>query len=221
MRRKVVVECLKTALGLFIFAFGVNMTIHANIGLAPWDALSTGVSYHTPWTYGVAHTFISLLILAADICMKEKIGYGTVMDALLTGNFVDFFTFLKVIPDQHHIITGIAVLAAGLFVMAFGQYIYMKAGLGCGPRDSFLVGIGKRMSKIPIGIVNTMIMCIVLFGGWILGAPIGIGTIISTMGIGTAMQIVFRIFRFEPREITHKNCIETTWIFIENKAIRL
>ena len=164
MRQKMAGECLKTVLGLFIFAFGVNMTIHANIGLAPWDALSTGVSYHTPWSYGVAHTFISLLILAADIGMREKIGYGTVMDALLTGNFVDFFTFLKVISDQHHITTGIGFLMAGLFVMAFGQYIYMKAGLGCGPRDSFLVGIGKRMSKIPIGAVNTIIMCVVLFG---------------------------------------------------------
>ena len=42
---------LYAALGLFIFAFGVYLTIQANVGLAPWDAFSMGVSYHVPLTW--------------------------------------------------------------------------------------------------------------------------------------------------------------------------
>ncbi|NLF26272.1 MAG: hypothetical protein GX592_00120, partial [Clostridiales bacterium] len=57
--------------------------------------------------------------------------------------------------------------------------------------------------------VNTAVMAAALLGGWLLGAPIGIGTVISTIGIGVAMQIVFRLLRFEPRSVAHEGLIET------------
>ena len=65
---------LYAALGLFIFAFGVYLTIQANVGLAPWDAFSMGVSYHVPLTYGDIVTLTGFVILAIDLLLKEKIG---------------------------------------------------------------------------------------------------------------------------------------------------
>lgn len=203
-------QLLRTVLGLAIFSFGVYLTIQANIGLAPWDALSMGVSLHTPLRYGTAHMLISLLILIIDLLLREKIGWGTVFDALLVGNFVDLFTALNVLPLQSNVILGVAVMAAGLLIMALGQYFYMSAGQGCGPRDAFVVGVGRRMACIPIGVVNTIILCAALCGGWLLGAPIGLGTVISAVGIGAAMQLVFHLLHFEPRNVVHRNLAETT-----------
>ena len=63
---------------------------------------------------------------------------------------------------------------------------------------------------MPIGAVEILILAIVLSAAFLLGGPIGVGTVISTFGIGIVMQIVFRIVHFEPRGVTHRNLIETT-----------
>ena len=49
-----------------------------------------------------------------------------------------------------------------------------------------------------------------LLVGWLLGGPVGIGTLISTFGAGAVMQLVYSAIHFEPREIRHRNVIEVT-----------
>ncbi len=209
-RARILLKFLKTAFGLAVFAFGVRLTIAANIGLAPWDSFSMGIAYHTPLSYGTAHITISCIIVAIDLMMREKIGYGTILDAFLVGLFVDIYNNLGIVPVQSGVPLGIAVMIAGLFIMSLGQFIYMSTGQCCGPRDAFLVGLGKRLPKVPIGVVNTGILCVVLSIGWLLGAPIGIGTVISTFGMGVTMQIIFRLLKFEPRSVRHQSLFEVT-----------
>ena len=48
MRAKVFRQWLRIVFGLLVFAFGVHLTIYANIGLAPWDCLGMGIAKHTP-----------------------------------------------------------------------------------------------------------------------------------------------------------------------------
>jgi len=50
----------------------------------------------------------------------------------------------------------------------------------------------------------------VLLVGWLLGGPVGIGTVISTFGAGLVMQLVYQIVRFEPRDVRHRDVIATT-----------
>ena len=208
-------EILKSAFGLFIFAVGVYLTIQANIGLAPWDCLSMGVSARVGYSYGIVHTAISILILVIDILLKEKIGYGTILDALLVGNYVDWIGYFKLVPVSESVPVSCIMVIAGLFIMGYGQYFYMDAAQGCGPRDSLLIALGKRFPKTPIGVVQTVMVGIALLIGWFLGGPVGIGTVISVFGMGTALQIVCKIMHFEPRDVVHKNVLETNRIFFQ------
>lgn len=208
-------EILKSALGLFIFAIGVYLTIQANIGLAPWDCLSMGISGKVGYSYGIVHTAISIVILAIDILLKEKIGYGTILDALLVGNYVDLIAYFKLVPVSENVPISCAMVIVGLLIMGYGQYFYMDAAQGCGPRDSLLIALGKRFPKTPIGVVQTVMVGIALLIGWLLGGPVGIGTVISVFGMGTALQIVCKIMHFEPRDVIHKNVLETNKIFFQ------
>ncbi len=208
-------EILKSAFGLFIFAIGVYLTIQANIGLAPWDCLSMGVSARVGYSYGIVHTAISILILVIDILLKEKIGYGTILDALLVGNYVDLIDHVITLPAFSSIPLRCIMVMVGLFIMGYGQYFYMDAAQGCGPRDSLLIALGKRFPKTPIGVVQTVMVGIALLIGWLLGGPVGIGTVISVFGMGTALQIVCKIMHFEPRDVVHKNVLETNKIFFQ------
>ena len=197
-------------LGLLIFAFGVHLTIYANIGLAPWDSLGMGISYHTPLNYGLSMTVMAVLILFVDLCLHERIGYGTIIDALMTSNFIQIFNDINKFPENHNLWLGIIIMIIGFMFMALGMLIYMKAAQCCGPRDSLLVGLGKRMSKLPIGAVAFILWSVVLFFAWLLDGPIGIGTLISTFGAGAVMQFVYNLLHFEPREIIHRDVIEIT-----------
>ena len=203
-------EWLKIVWGLLVFAFGVHLTIFANIGLAPWDCLGMGIAKHTPLNYGLAMTTMAVVILGIDFLLKEHIGFGTIIDALFTGNFVQLFNDLNPLAENRNVWLGILLMLAGFVFMALGMWIYMSQAHGCGPRDALLVGLGKRLANIPIGIVEILLWAVVLLIGFVLGGPVGIGTLISTFGAGLVMQMVYNLIRFEPRSIRHRNVLEIT-----------
>ena len=209
-RIRIFQQWLRIVLGLLVFSFGVHLTIFANIGLAPWDCLGMGIARHTPLNYGMSMTVMALLILGIDLLLKEKIGYGTVIDALLTGNFVQMFNDLNPFEENRSTLLGVALMLAGFVFMALGMYIYMRAEQCCGPRDSLLVGLGKRLPRLPIGIVEVLLWAAVLLTGWLLGGPVGIGTLLSTFGAGLVMQLVYSLLRFEPRSLRHQDIVTVT-----------
>ncbi len=217
MKKQIITGWLRIVLGLLVFAFGVHLTIFANIGLAPWDCLGMGISYHTPLNYGLSMTIIAVTVLIIDIILKEKIGYGTIIDALLTGNFVQLFNSLNPLTLNSSLWLGIVIMSVGFVFMALGMAIYMKSEQCCGPRDALLVGLGKRMPKIPIGIVEVVLWAVVLLIGWLLGGPVGIGTVISTFGAGLVMQLVYSLIHFEPRKLEHRGVFEITKELVSKK----
>ena len=209
MKKRIVLQWGQIVLGLLVFAFGVHLTIYANIGLAPWDCLGMGIARHTPLNYGLSMTALAVVILGIDFLLKERIGFGTIIDAVLTGNFVQLFNDLNPLKENSSVPLGILFMLTGFVFMALGMWIYMKAGQCCGPRDSLLVGLGKRLPKVPIGIVEVILWAAVLLAGWLLGGPVGIGTLISTFGAGLVMQLVYQMVRFEPRAVRHRDALQT------------
>ena len=209
-RKTIFLEWLRIVFGLLVFAFGVHLTIFANIGLAPWDCLGMGISYHTPLNYGLSMTVMAVIILLIDLALHERIGYGTIIDALLTGNFVQMYNDLNPLPLNGNLWLGIVLMLVGFVFMALGMWIYMKAAHGCGPRDALLVGLGKRMPKLPIGVVEILLWGVVTLAGWLLGGPVGVGTLLATFGAGAVMQLVYNVIHFEPRDIVHRSFVEIT-----------
>ena len=209
-KKKILMQWVQIVLGLLVFAFGVHLTICANIGLAPWDCLGMGISYHTPLNYGLSMTTMAVIILCIDLLLKERIGFGTIIDALLTGNLVQMYNDLNPFPLNSRLWAGIFAMLVGFVFMAVGMWLYMRCEQCCGPRDSLLVGIGKRMPKIPIGLVEILLWGVVLLAGWALGGPVGIGTVISTFGAGFVMQIVYNMIHFDPRNCRHRDVLEVS-----------
>ena len=215
MKSKIIKQWIRIVLGLLIFSFGTHLTIFANIGLAPWDCLGMAISYHTPLNYGISMTVIAVIIVCIDLLLKERIGFGTIFDALLVGNMIQMFNDINPLPLNNGYLTGIPIMIAGFFIMAIGQFFYMGAGQFAGPRDMLFVAIGRRMPKTPIGLVNILLQAVVVLVSWMLGGPVGIGTLISAVGEGSVMQLVYRIVRFEPRKVQNKSVIEVIKILKE------
>lgn len=209
-QKTILLQWLQIVGGLAVFAFGVHLTIFANIGLAPWDCLGMGISYHTPLNYGLSMTTIAVLVLCIDLLLRERIGFGTIIDALITGNLVQLFNDLNPLPLNEGLWSGVLIMLLGFVFMALGMWIYMSAAQCCGPRDSLLVGLGKRLPKVPIGIVEILLWTAVVALGWLLGGPVGPGTLLGTFGAGLVMQLVYSILRFDPRDIKNRDVFAVT-----------
>ena len=153
-------------------------------------------------------TAMAVAILLIDLAMGEKVGLGTVIDALLTGNFVQLFNDLNPLPANESLVAGLVIMVCGFAVMAVGMKLYMEAGLGCGPRDALLVGLGRRLPHIPIGVVEIGLWSTVTLAGWLLGGPVGLGTLVAALGAGAVMQVVYDLIGFEPRDVTHRGLNE-------------
>ena len=93
--------------------------------------------------------------------------------------------------------------------MFVGAYFYMKQGLSCGPRDALLVALGKRIPRISIGLINIILLAAVLVASILMGVPPGLGTVITIVGNGVIMDLVFKCLRFEPRSVQHENLFQT------------
>ena len=88
--------CLRTvrvALGLCLFAFGIYLTIQGNIGVGPWDVFNLGLAGKLSMRFGNISVIISITVLIIDLCLKERIGIGTVLDAVMVGKMVDLYTY--------------------------------------------------------------------------------------------------------------------------------
>lgn len=209
---------LLAAFGLFCFGVGVYLTIQANIGVAPWDAFCIGLSRTLGILYGSASIIISLTIVVIDLLLKERIGIGMILDTLLVGKTVDLCNWLDLIPPFQNLFASILLMLAGLFVMGFSQYLYMKAALTCGPRDAMLVALGKRMPRVPLGVISIGILAVVLTIGWALGGPIGIGTVISALCMGPMMQLAFTLVKFDATKVEHQDLLQSAGILTGKKA---
>lgn len=205
----IVRQFLKILLGLSIYSFGVYLTIYANIGLAPWDCLAVGISCHTPLNYGGTMVAISLTAVILQLLLRERIGFATLFDAVITGNLTQLLCDISPYPENHSLWFGIAYMLFGFLFIALGMYVYMKVEQGCGPKDGLLIAIGKRLPKMPIGVVEILLFALVTLFGLLLGGTVGIGTLISTFGAGAVMHLFYSIIHFEPRELHHKSIGET------------
>ena len=216
-RKDIVIHSVIAAAGLFCCGIGIYFTLQANIGVSPWDVFHQGISSHTGMLYGNVSVLTALIILVVDIFMKEPIGIGMFLDAFIVGKAVDLCGWLNFLPKQTSLPAGLLCMLAGLTITACGMRIYMGCALGCGPRDTLMVALCKR-TGLPVGPVTMMIYAVVTAIGWFLGGQVGIGTVLSVLYVGPALQTICRLTGFDAAKVTHQNLLETLRILSGKRA---
>ena len=203
-----ILRFINLVIGLMLFALGIILTIKANLGYAPWDVFHEGLANTIGFSFGVSTILVGVILGIIVVLAGEKIGIGTILNMVLIGVFLDIILYIDIIPTPKTIVFSIIMLISGLFIISIGSYFYIKSALGAGPRDCLMVVLTKK-TKIPVGICRSLIELLVTVIGWLLGGKVGIGTIISVIGIGFCIQITFKIFKFKIALIKHESILDT------------
>lgn len=213
----ILARCLLAAFALFLNGFGVYLTMRAGIGAGPWDVFNLGLANTLGILYGTASISVSCTILLIDVLMKEPIGLAMIIDSLVVGKTVDLFNYLDFVPRPAHLPAALLMQLSGLVVMGYTQFLYMSAALGCGPRDTLLVGLKKRLRRIPIGAVSILLLGSATLAGYLLGGPVGIGTLVCAFLSGPVMQLAFRTVRFDATAVRHQRLRESLRVFLRRE----
>lgn len=209
VKRNVPYRLFRLIAGLFLYALGQVFCIQAAIGLAPWDALNSGLVRCLGGTFGRMNVCVAIVLVLVDILLREKLGIGTIFNAIFIGTFFDWIQSLHLIPQAGRFPLGVGMMLLGLALISFGTFLYIGAGFGSGPRDSLMVALSRRFRKAPVGVIRGGIEAVVLCIGWLLGGSVGIGTVIAVLGISVILQMTFRLCRFDPAAVQQESLADT------------
>lgn len=175
---------------LFIFGLGDSLLISSNLGNAPWSVLAQGISSQLGITIGVATLLISGLVLILWLPLKERPGFGTVMNILIIAIAIDVGLYL--FPEPNNFLIRLTFVLLGIGLVGIGSAFYITCGLGPGPRDGWMTALHKR-TGIRVGRVRLGIELVVLVLGWLLGGTVGLGTALFALFIGHSVAISFGV----------------------------
>jgi len=178
--------------GLFFFALGIVMTLYADLGMAPWSVLQVGLTRYTPLTFGQVSQVVGLAVLVLGWLLGFPPGFGTVMNMYFVGYFMDLIMAWGLVPVPRSLPGQLALLMGGILVLGAASFMYLNPRLGAGPRDGLMMGLVQRLGR-PVYQVRGAIEVTVLVLGYLLGGPVGIGTLITAFTTGYAVQLAFRL----------------------------
>lgn len=120
--------------GLVLFGFSIALMIRGNLGVAPWDVLSVGLTHWLPLSFGQITIALSFVVLLLWVPVGERPGIGTLANAIVIGLAVD--ASLAWLPTTEDWGPRIALMLAGVLLNGLAGAIYIGAQLGRGPRDA-------------------------------------------------------------------------------------
>ena len=187
MKQAFFMRCLFFITGIIVLSFGITLTIKGQLfGVGSWDVLHIGLTKSVGLSIGTWSILLGLAILAFDMAITKKFPLpGTFIDMFLAGIFIDIFNYW--LPDIDGFWMQLVSYLTGLVLLGWGCGMYMVANLGIGPRDTLMLLMVHKLGWSVTRSRTTMEVTVAVIG-FLLGGPIGIGTMLMAFGLGPIVQ---------------------------------
>jgi len=189
--------------GVCLLSLGIVLTIHSGAGASPWDVFHLGVSNVTGLTVGKVSQLVGVAILIMAAFFKEYPGWGTIFNTYFIGYLIDALRYYKLVPVAQTAPQMLLMLLFGILFMGWGTSFYLLARLGSGPRDSLMLGLLKKFRQ-PVWKIRLVLETAAMIIGYLLGGLAGIGTVLTAVLIGFAVQSGFHLAKKRAADIKHR-----------------
>lgn len=162
-----------------------------NLGIDPFSSFVTAMANTFHSTYMICYILIIMFLLVAMLGINRKLlGVATVFNLLICGSVATAVKNIldKVMPMTPSMPVRIILLIVNLLIMCLGASLYFTANLGVSAYDAIALTLSEQYPRPAFRmwrISTDMICCIV---GVICGVTIGIGTVITALCMGPAIQ---------------------------------
>ena len=178
--------------GCVLLGFGVALVLTADLGSDGFSTLVNGIVRTTGLTFLVANALVSLTFLVFAALRKVIPGVGTVVQVVVVGGTAD--VMLRVLETPDTVWGQALMLAASIPVIGFGIAAYLGSRFGAGPAEAAAQAYDP---PLPFAWSYNAVQGLSALLGWLLGATIGIGTLVVVLSLGPAAGLAARVLRVE------------------------
>ena len=175
--------------GVLLATFCYAVTVRAELGLGPLFVLQDGISRHTGMALGDAVMVTGVASILLALCLRTLPGPGTLAWPFISGLFLNWV--LPRLPVIHGYGFRLGAVVAATVAMALGGACAFRAAIGVSAYDSVMLAL-HRVTGRPLAPLRVAMELTVLVAGWLLGGAVGVGTVITGLCIGPAIQFWIR-----------------------------
>lgn len=177
-------------LGNVIIGLGVGLSVYCNLGIDPSTTFFTGVNNQLNLglgnciTLGNAFLFIPMFIVE-----RKTIHLGTFVNMFAIGYIVQYSSafFIQTLPVLSFPIR-LLVTCCAILTVCIGCGLYLSCNMGQAPWDSVAHLININFPKIKYSTGRMVQDIIALFLGYLMGATLGIASIIFAFFLGPGIH---------------------------------
>jgi uncharacterized membrane protein YczE len=183
-------------IGFLLYGLAIALIIRANLGTGTWVVLEVALANILGIQIGTMTVYMGFFVLFIALALREQVGWGTLGNILSIGPWLNLFLALIGTPEGS-LPLQIGMFFSGILVQGIATAVYIGVDAGAGPRDSLMLAI-QRTTGVSIRLARGAIEVIVVLIGWLLGGPLGIGTVVFALLIGPSVQWAFKLFKVQP-----------------------
>lgn len=184
--------------GFLLYGLALTLIIRADLGTGTWLVLEVALANILGIQIGTMTIYMGFAVLIIALALREQVGWGTLGNILSIGPWLNLFLDLIPTPNNN-LALQISMFLLGVLIQGIATAVYIGVDAGAGPRDSLMLAI-HRTTGVSIRLARGAIEVIVVLIGWLLGGPLGFGTVIFALLIGPSVQWAFKLFKVQPHK---------------------
>ncbi|UOQ43564.1 membrane protein [Halobacillus salinarum] len=179
--------------GLTVSSLGLALIIRSGLGVGPGDSVAVGVSMHFPITVGNVMIIAFVILLGINTWLERKRPqFESLIPIIIRGRTVDFFLYGLLENASYEVWwSQWGIFSLGLVATAVGVAVYLRTPFPRIPLDHFMMIVNEKtnQSKSSVRIFAESGMALI---GYLLGAPVGLGTLIVALLLGPIIQFSYQ-----------------------------
>lgn len=185
-------------IGFMLYGLALVLIIRANLGTGTWLVLEVALADLLGIKIGTMTVYMGFAVLIFALLLREQVGWGTLGNILSIGPWLNLFLNVFSTPKDNFALQ-VGMFLLGVLIQGIATAVYIGVDAGAGPRDSLMLAI-HRTTGLSIRVARGAIEILVVLIGWLLGGPLGFGTVAFALLIGPSVQWAFKFFNVQPHK---------------------
>jgi uncharacterized membrane protein YczE len=185
-------------IGFMLYGLALVLIIRAGLGTGTWLVLEIALANLLGIQIGTMTVYMGFAVLIIALLLRERVGWGTLGNILSIGPWLNLFLNIFSTPKDNFALQ-VGMFLLGVLIQGIATAVYIGVDAGAGPRDSLMLAI-HRVTGLSIRVARGAIEIIVVLIGWLLGGPLGFGTVAFALLIGPSVQWAFKLFNVQPHK---------------------
>ncbi|MGW1201705.1 YczE/YyaS/YitT family protein [Streptomyces sp. ARC14] len=172
--------------GCVLFSVGAYLFIHSELGTDPLDVFALGLLRHVPLTVGIAQGIIAAIcILVWAAWYRRRPVLMPFVTFFFCGSLIDLLLFLE--PARFLPVPAFATMLLATMLCAYASSLIIMSGVGIRAMDLVAIAMVEKWGW-QFWVAKMSMEGILLLTGYLMGGPVGIGTVCFLVVVDTLIQ---------------------------------